>query len=142
VVRGLGTRLLLADDVGLGKTIQAGLVLSELRARAAACRALVLTPAGLREQWAEELHARFDIDAALIDAREMRRRVATLPVGVNPWSTIEVAIASIDFVKRAETLPIVASRRWDVLIVDEAHASAGESDRRDAIAALALRATY
>ena len=59
LVRGAGMRLLLADDVGLGKTIQAGLVIAELRARGAADRVLILTPAGLREQWARELSERF-----------------------------------------------------------------------------------
>src|SRR5262245_40007717 len=54
VARGLGCRLLLADEVGLGKTIQAGLIVAELRARDAADRVLVLTPAGLRDQWAGE----------------------------------------------------------------------------------------
>ena len=51
VLRGLGCRVLLADEVGLGKTIQAGILIAELRARGAADRVLVLTPAGLRDQW-------------------------------------------------------------------------------------------
>ncbi len=142
VVRGLGSRLLLADDVGLGKTIQAGLVLSELRARAAADRALILTPAGLRAQWADELARRFAIDATVIDAREIRRRLATLPVGVNPWSTTPVAVASIDYVKRPETLPAVRACRWDVLIVDEAHGVGGDSGRHEAVDALAAQSAY
>lgn len=142
VVRGMGTRLLLADEVGLGKTIQAGLVLSELRARGAVDRALVLTPAGLREQWAGELAHRFGLAADLIDAHDVRRRVACLPAGVNPWNTIEVAVASLDYVKRVEVLPSVRACRWDLLIVDEAHAVAGASDRCTAIASLASRAAY
>jgi hypothetical protein len=52
VLRGIGSRVLLADEVGLGKTIQAALIIAELRARAMADRVLVLAPAGLREQWA------------------------------------------------------------------------------------------
>ena len=58
VLRGLGTRILLADEVGLGKTVQAALVVAELRLRGAADRVLILTPAGLREQWAAEFRAR------------------------------------------------------------------------------------
>ena len=142
IVRGLGSRLLLADDVGLGKTIQAGLVLSELRARAAIERALILTPAGLREQWAGELADRFAVAAAIVDAPEMRRRVAALPVGVNPWSTLDVAIASFDYVKRPDIFAAAAACRWDVVIVDEAHGVAGDSGRHEAIAALAARAPY
>jgi superfamily II DNA or RNA helicase len=142
VLRGQGSRVLLADDVGLGKTIQAGLIIAELRARGMAERVLIVTPAGLRDQWAAELFARFDITASIVDFRDVRRRVATLPVGVNPWSTVPIAIASIDYVKRADVLRSVASCRWDVLVVDEAHGAAGDSDRRSATAALGARAAY
>ena len=134
-------RLLLADDVGLGKTIQAGLVVAELRARGAADRVLILTPAGLREQWARELSERFAIDANAVDGRVLRRRTTMLPVGVNPWSTLAVAIASVDYVKRTEVLPAVTACSWDVVIVDEAHGVALDSDRRAAVHALASRAT-
>jgi superfamily II DNA or RNA helicase len=142
ILRGLGSRLLLADDVGLGKTIQAGIVIAELRARGSADRVLVLTPAGLREQWAQELRARFDIDAEVADAATLRTRRATLPVGINPWTIARVAIASIDYVKRPEVLPAVAASPWDVLVVDEAHGAAGNSERRDAVGALASQAAY
>src|ERR687896_1165863 len=121
IVRGLGSRVLIADDVGLGKTIQAGLIVSELKARGAADRILVLAPAGLRDQWAAELSDRFELDAAVVDMSGARRRAAQLPVGTNPWATIPIAIASFDYVKRPELLPAIASCRWDVVIIDEAH---------------------
>src|SRR5471030_2124966 len=114
IVRGLGSRVLLADDVGLGKTIQAGLILSELRARGAADRVLILTPSGLRDQWASELRERLDIDAAIVDATSLRRLVSALPVGVNPWSTQPMAIVSVDDVKIHEKLPALLSCQWDV----------------------------
>ena len=142
LVRGLGSRLLLADAVGLGKTIQAALVVAELLARGAAERVLILTPAGLRDQWASELAERFDLRATVVDFRAVRRDVATLPVGVNPWSTSPMAIASIDYVKRPEVLRAVMSCRWDVIVVDEAHGMAGDSERHSAVAALAARAAY
>lgn len=142
VLRGLGTRLLLADDVGLGKTIQAALIVSELLARGSIDRVLVLTPPGLRDQWLQELSQRFAIHAAAADGRSLRRLAATLPVGVNPWWTQPIAIASVDYVKRAEVLPAVASCVWDLVIVDEAHACAGESDRRAAVHAIAARSAY
>ena len=142
ILRGLGSRLLLADEVGLGKTIQAGIVIAELRARGCADRVLVLTPAGLREQWAQELAARFGIDAEVADAATLRTRRCTLPVGVNPWAIARVAIASIDYVKRPEVLPAVAAQPWDVLVVDEAHGAAGDSDRRYSVAALASEAAF
>ena len=142
VVRGMGSRLLLADEVGLGKTIQAGLVASELLRRGSIDRILVVTPAGLREQWAQELADRFALPAASVDGHMLRRLAATLPVGVNPWSTLSAAITSVDYVKRPEVLPAVAACTWDLVIVDEAHGVAGDSDRHAAIQALTSRAAY
>ena len=66
-VLGGATRVLLADGVGLGKTIQAGLILCELRARGLVDRALILTPAGLRDGWAAELRHRFGLQPAVFD---------------------------------------------------------------------------
>ena len=84
--------------------IQAGLIVTELQARGMAEQVLILTPAGLREQWATELSRRFAISASLVDFHDVRHRLATLPIGSNPWSTVPVAIASIDYVKRPEIL--------------------------------------
>jgi len=142
VVRGLGCRLLLADDVGLGKTIEAGAIVAELRMRGAADRVLILTPPGLREQWAQELLHRFDIRADIVDFRGVRERIATLRPGLNPWTTWPVAIASVDYVKRPEVLRAVVARPWDVVIVDEAHRVANDGDRHDAVASIASHAGY
>jgi superfamily II DNA or RNA helicase len=142
VVRGRGCRLLLADEVGLGKTIQAGLIVSELRDRDAVDRVLVLTPAALRDQWRAELRDRFAIDAVIADAQTVRSRTTMLPAGVNPWTTWPIAIASLDYVKRPEVLAAVARCRWDLVIVDEAHGAATDSDRHHAASALAARASY
>ena len=142
VIRGLGSRVLIADEVGLGKTIQAGLIVSELVARGAVERVLVLAPAGLREQWAGELRDRFGVEATLVDMREARRRASELPVGVNPWSTVPIAIASVDYVKRPEVLPAALTCRWDVVIVDEAHGIAPHTERHDAVAALCALAPH
>jgi superfamily II DNA or RNA helicase len=142
IVRGLGSRLLLADEVGLGKTIQAGIVLAELRTRGLADRILVLAPAGLRDQWIEELAGRFDLGPLLADAASLRRISATIPLGVNPWLTLRIAVASLDYVKRPEVLPLVLACPWDTLVVDEAHAAAGDSDRQAAVASIASRAAY
>ncbi len=142
VVDGQACRLLLADGVGLGKTIQAGLVLAELVARGAASRALVLAPAGLRDQWRAELSSRFGLRVFVADAAAIRRRVCEIPVTVNPWSTAPVVIASVDYVKRAEVLPAVSDCRWDVVIVDEAHAVVGRTDRHAAASRLTSGALY
>ena len=142
LARGDGCCVLLADEVGLGKTIQAGLAIAELRIRGAADRVLIVTPPGLREQWAGELSERFNLQADVVDFRAVARRVSALPYGVNPWTTWPIAIVSVDYVKRADVLPAVAACAWDVIVVDEAHGLAGDSDRHEAVAALAARAPY
>jgi superfamily II DNA or RNA helicase len=142
LLRGDATRILLADEVGLGKTVQAGLVIAELIARGRAERVLVLTPAGLRDQWSGELSLRFGLQAVVADAVGMRQLARTLPLDVNPWTTTPVAIASIDYVKRPEVLPAVSACRWDVLAIDEAHAAVGDSERHDAVRHLAASASH
>ena len=142
LVRGHASRFLLADEVGLGKTIQAGLMLAELLQRGWCDRALIVTPAGLRQQWAEELRHRFEIDAAIIDAASLAARADSLPFDVNPWTVEPVAITSIDFLKQPEVLRGVISHSWDALIVDEAHQATVASLRYDALNALAQRARH
>ena len=65
-----------------------------------------------------------------------------MPVGVNPWLTLPIAIASIDYVKRPEVLPAVRACAWELVVVDEAHGVAGDSDRRVAVQALTSGASY
>jgi len=142
VVNGRATRLLLADAVGLGKTIQAGILLSELLARGRLARALILTPAGLRDQWAAELHERFSIASVIVDATFIRRAVADLAAGTNPWSVVPVIVASLDYVKRPEVLRALAALTWDALVVDEAHQCASAPERSAAVRALASRARH
>jgi superfamily II DNA or RNA helicase len=142
VLRGQGCRVLLADEVGLGKTIQACLVVAELRAKGVADRVLILTPPGLRDQWQHELSRRFRLDATIVDTRALRQRAADLPPDVDAWATFPLAIASIDYVKRPEVLRAVLGCRWDIVIVDEAHRVANDGDRRQASGALTSRSAY
>jgi len=142
LARGRATRFLLADEVGLGKTIQAGLMLAELRQRGSCEHALIITPAGLRQQWADEFLHRFDMRAAVMDAAALAALTDSLPFDVNPWTVEPVVIASIDFLKQPEVLPGLASLLWDVLIVDEAHQATITSLRYDAVNALAKRARH
>src|SRR5262249_42682403 len=100
IVSGLGTRVLLADEVGLGQTIQAGLVLAELIARGWIERVLIVTPPGLRDQWIRELSERFGLSAVSVDGRALRTLAPVLPLGANPWSAIPIAVASSDYIKR------------------------------------------
>jgi hypothetical protein len=124
--------LLVADDVGLGKTIESGLVALELIIRHRARRVLVVCPASLQVQWRDQMRDKFGLDFRVVDSdlmKDLRRRRG---IHVNPWSHFPRLITSIDFLKRErplrlfrETLPAegesVYPRRYDVLIVDEAH---------------------
>jgi superfamily II DNA or RNA helicase len=142
IVRGRGTRLLIADEVGLGKTVEAALVVAELLDRRAAERVLFITPPGIREQWAGELATRFNLETSILDAASVRRRVACLPVGTNPWSTVPLCIASLDYVKRPEIQRSVLACRWDIVVVDEVHRVVSGTDRWHAVSALTERAAY
>jgi superfamily II DNA or RNA helicase len=137
VVQGVASTLLLADAVGLGKTIQAGIVVAALRARGNGDRVLILTPAGLRDQWRSELERLFRLSASSVDAAWLREARRTIPAGVNPWRLASTAIASLDFVKQPEVLAAATGTPWDVLIVDEAHNLSTSTDRRAAAAAVA-----
>ena len=132
-------RLLIADDVGLGKTIETGLILRELSRCKPDFKALILMPAGLRRQWQDELMTRFGIESALADAEWLRIMNRCLPPDINPWSPPGIYIASFDFVKRPEALRPLEDVRWDLLVVDEAHAASMATDRRAAVHGIALR---
>lgn len=134
------TRVLIADGVGLGKTVEAGLVIRELAMGDRDARVLILCPAPLRAQWAEEMVRLFDVTTVDADARWLRLMARTLPADVNPWSLPAVYVASVDFVKRPEALRPLEDVRWDLLVVDEAHVATCGSDRHAAVAALADRA--
>jgi superfamily II DNA or RNA helicase len=117
--------LLVADDVGLGKTIEAGLAMLELMARGRASRVLVVTPPGLMDQWREELRDKFGLEFTLIDNAWGLSRVQTdLPAGVSPWDALPRVITSIDFLKKETVRNRALRKRWDLIIVDEAHALA------------------
>lgn len=140
LVRGDGCRFLIADAVGMGKTIQAGLMVAESLQRHPDGRVLIVTPAGLRDQWHGELRDRFGLHAAILDASGVARAQANLPADVNPWSVHPLAITSIDYVKRPEVIRCLEPLLWDVLVFDESHGLSGRSDRASAADALGRRA--
>jgi SNF2 family DNA or RNA helicase len=118
VLRHMQGRAILADEVGLGKTIEAGIVLSELRLRGLAHRTLVLAPAGLVEQWQEELERKFALPCAVADARSLARIRGgpTRTDGGEP-----VVIASLAAARRERLQAMLAADGWDLVIADEAH---------------------
>src|SRR5262245_53997253 len=138
VVRALSmprVNLLIADDVGLGKTIEAGLVAQELILRHRARSILIVCPSSIQVQWKEEMRDKFGLEFRIVDSAlfaDLRRRRG---IHVNPWAHFPRLITSIDFLKRErptrlfrETLPAgdqpAYPRPYDLLIVDEAHNAA------------------
>src|SRR5579884_2439790 len=95
-------RLLIADDVGLGKTIEAGLILRELNARRRANRILIVSPASIVEQWQTELASKFGFQFKIFDSEGVAEARRAYEVGTNPWCAEPRVIASIDYIKRRE----------------------------------------
>ncbi|MBI1875490.1 MAG: DEAD/DEAH box helicase [Acidobacteria bacterium] len=142
ICRGLGSRILLADEVGLGKTIQAGLILAELQTRDEANHTLIVVPSGIRDQWASELSAHFGFRPLVLDLAALAAASSEVPAGVNPWSIPGVRIVSIDFLKRPEVLQPLRELLWDVLVIDEAHHVTSSTDRGAAARILANRSRH
>jgi ERCC4-related helicase len=127
-------RLLLADAVGLGKTVQAGLIATELIARRRAHRILVVSPAGpLLRQWEQELRQRFGLRfTPITDAARLQRERRGIELGGNPFDSIALCLVSLDFAKQERVLEELERSSWDLGIIDEAHhcvADAAGTDR-------------
>lgn len=128
-------RLLIADDVGLGKTVEAGLVLAELIARRRAHRILIVSPAGpLLVQWQREMRERFGLRFTTLDAATLQQIRYEHELGSNPFDHVALGIASLDFAKQEKVLADIERSHFDVVVIDEAHHVAGlgaAGDRED-----------
>ena len=124
--------LLIADDVGLGKTIEAGLVCQELIIRHRARKILIICPAALQMQWRDQMRDKFGLEFRIIDSTMLKDLRRTRGLRVNPWTHFPRLITSIDFLKRERPLRLFSEvlppsgepsypRTFDLLIVDEAH---------------------
>jgi SNF2 family DNA or RNA helicase len=109
-------RGLLCDEVGLGKTIEAGLVIKEYMMRQMIERVLVIVPPGLVRQWRDELAQKFGLRDFVTNTDESFRTA-----GNGAWSQFPCVIASLAAARRAGTRDIIASLNYDLIIVDEAH---------------------
>lgn len=132
VVRALSmprVNLLIADDVGLGKTIEAGLVVQEMILRHRVRSVLIVCPSSLQVQWQEEMRDKFGLEFRIIDSETISKLRRKRGIHVNPWSHFPRLITSIDFLKRERPLRMFREtlsaemfpRDYDLLIVDEAH---------------------
>lgn len=114
-------RLLIADDVGIGKTIEAGLIARELFDRGEIKRIAVLCPPQLAEQWQRELLEKFHIDAELILSSTILRLERDLPLGVSVFDRYRFTIVSMDFIKSLRHAEDFILKCPEFVIVDEAH---------------------
>lgn len=115
-------RLMLADDVGLGKTIQAGLIIAELMARRRVHRLLIITPAGpLLEQWQREMLERFGLRLEEVNRERLERIRKSSDLGANPFHFLPLAVASMDFLKQDNILDLLERTSYDLVVIDEAH---------------------
>ena len=114
-------RLLIADDVGIGKTIEAGVIARELLDRGEIRRMTVLCPPHLADQWQRELAQKFHIEAELILSSTIQRLERGLPVGVSVFDRHHFTIVSTDFIKGEHRAADFANKCPEFVIVDEAH---------------------
>lgn len=116
---------LLADEVGLGKTIETGLILREMLLSGRAETALLLVPASVLIQWQEELAEKFLLDVPRLDGSELvyaDGRRERLGAGVNPWRAAPVLLASSHLTRRRQQRPrLLDGGGWDLVFVDETH---------------------
>jgi superfamily II DNA or RNA helicase len=132
-------RLLFADEVGLGKTIEAGMVIAELKARGRARRVLIVAPKGVQLQWVSELVLHFGEEFVLVGPGGV-----PVDAGINPWTTFSQVVCSVDSIKplsarkgwapervvehNRQRLDAIVAAGWDLIIFDEAHHVSGSSD--------------
>jgi ATP-dependent helicase HepA len=109
-------RALLADEVGLGKTIEAGLVIHQLIASGRAKRILICTPASLVNQWLVEMKRKFNLDCTLVDDEFCAEQQ-----GQNPFNQIQVALCNFDWLAHSEFLDQARETDWDMMVIDESH---------------------
>ncbi|MCU8245362.1 DISARM system SNF2-like helicase DrmD [Vibrio vulnificus] len=135
--------LLIADDVGLGKTIEAGLVIQEMLIRHRARTVLIICPASLQLKWQDEMQEKFGLEFKLVNTEYVKQLRRERGIHANPWTSFPRLIASQDWIKSGEglrllreTMPAKAGypRKFDMLVIDEAHNIAPSGSTNYAVA--------
>ncbi|GAA6133360.1 RNA polymerase-associated protein RapA [Oceaniserpentilla sp. 4NH20-0058] len=109
-------RALLADEVGLGKTIEAGLVIHQLVASQRAQRILICVPSSLVNQWLVEMKRKFNLDCTLIDDEFCAEQSSQ-----NPFDQVQIALCNFDWLTHSQYLDQALLAQWDMMVVDESH---------------------
>ncbi len=120
IVNSLNHRILLADEVGLGKTVEAGLVIKELIYRHNYKRILIVCPASLLYQWQNEMRSKFNEEFMIMD-RNLYKKTVKAVKNKNPWNEHGKILCSIDFIKSKSFYDDMMRTDWDAVIFDEAH---------------------
>jgi SNF2 family DNA or RNA helicase len=134
--------LLIADDVGLGKTIEAGLVIQEMIVRHRARTVFIVCPASLQIKWRNEMHEKFGLEFRIVDTDYIKALRRERGIHANPWSSFPRLITSMDWMKSGEGLRLIKDilpphttypRKFDILVIDEAHNVAPSAASRYAL---------
>lgn len=136
----LRPRLLIADAVGLGKTIEIGMILSELVRRGRGERILIVTPKHVLEQMQYEMWTRFALPFVRLDSVGIQRVRQKLPATRNPFSLYKRAIISIDTLKQDKYRAHLRKHKWDAVVIDESHNITGAT-QNNSLARLLARNT-
>jgi superfamily II DNA or RNA helicase len=135
----LRPRLLLADAVGLGKTLEIGMILSELVRRGRGERILVVTPRHVLEQMQHEMWTRFALPFVRLDSTGIQRVRQKLPATRNPFTFYKRVIISIDTLKSERYHANLSKQRWDAVVIDESHNLSNSATLNNKLARLLAR---
>ncbi|HDZ19089.1 MAG TPA: hypothetical protein ENH75_12390, partial [archaeon] len=120
------SRIILADEVGLGKTIEAGIYVKEMMARNLAERILIIVPASLQKQWQFEMANKFNIHFKIYDGKKIRKlkrkgSYRHAEILHNPFYYDNLIICSLQFARNKKYIELLSNISWDIVIFDEAH---------------------
>ncbi|WP_225631672.1 DEAD/DEAH box helicase [Streptomyces solaniscabiei] len=132
-------RVLIADVVGLGKTLEIGILLAELIRRGRGERILVVTPAHVLEQFQRELWTRFSIPLVRLDSTGIQRIQQDIPAGRNPFAYFKRAIISVDTLKSDVYAHHLENTDWDAVVIDESHNLVNRNTKNNHLARLLAR---
>lgn len=134
-------RILIADVVGLGKTLEIGVLLAELIRRGRGERILVVTPQHVLEQFQRELWTRFGIPLVRLDSTGIQRVQQDIPAGRNPFAYFKRVIISVDTLKSDVYAHHLEHTDWDAVVIDESHNLVNRGTKNNALARLLARRT-
>ena len=135
------TRILLADAVGLGKTIEIGMILSELIRRGRGDRILIVTPRHVLEQTQLELWSRFALPFVRLDSAGIQKVRQQIPATRNPFTYYKRAIVSIDTLKSEQYSHQIGRQHWDAVVIDESHNLSNSQTQNNRLASTLARNT-